>query len=97
MNGYMDEIRITKGVKKDFATVAPKWRIHRRLSILWAAIKNLFTGKGVYLSCTISANIGEAGMYMDYWISTDDKKDWEHWAVVFNGKKARGFINGIET
>lgn len=93
MSHRISNLRLST-VAKGPASVAPKWRIHRRLSILWAAIKNLFTGKGVYLSSAISANVGKAGMHMGYWISTDDSKAWEHWAATFDGKKAQGFIGG---
>lgn len=68
-----------------------------RLRILWAAIVNLFTGRGVFISENAHVEIGTASMAAGVWIKQDAESEWEHWWVVFDGKKARGYVDGSET
>lgn len=68
-----------------------------RFEILWGAIKNLFTGRGVWLSGRIQANIGDLELSSETWIKQEGEESlWEHWCVFFDGKKAVGYVNGQE-
>lgn len=36
-------------------------------------------------------------MCLETWIKRDcNQEDWEHWCVTFDGKKATGYINGVD-
>jgi hypothetical protein len=93
--GYISDFRITKG--KAIVTKSKFSVVLLRFKILWAAIKNIFTGRGIWLSGQISASIGTPGMCLETWIKRDcNQEDWEHWCVTFDGKKATGYINGVD-
>lgn len=77
----------------------PEWATsyRTRFEILWGAIKNLFTGRGVWLSGRIQANIGDLELSSETWIKQEGEESlWEHWCVFFDGKKAVGYVNGQE-
>ncbi|MBK7804322.1 MAG: hypothetical protein IPJ55_17005 [Chloracidobacterium sp.] len=61
LKGYMDEIRVTKGGASNSHHASWQgWRL--RLALLLGAIKNLFTGKGVWLSGSVQMNVGTPGI-----------------------------------
>ena len=92
--GYIDEVRVTKDEASNQHLASWQgWRL--RLALLLGAIKNLFTGKGVWLSGSVQMNVGTPGITAACWIKPDgDESKWEYWAVMFDGKKAVGFNNG---
>jgi hypothetical protein len=66
-----------------------------RFKILWAAVKNLFTGRGVYLSRDILVHADAGGISAERWVKTHEG-GWDHQFVTFDGKVAKGYVNGVE-
>ncbi len=96
--GFIDEVRITKG-QAMYSKSTKLNNIKLRLRILWGAIKNVFTGKGIWLLGNVQANLGDnPAMTTEFWIKKDcsEESDWEHWGMTFDGKKAIGYVNGKE-
>lgn len=92
--GYINDVRMTVGQATRGATKGA-YRISGRFVLLWAAIKNLFTGQGIWLSGNVGGNIGPMGLQLEAWLKKDDTSDWAHWSTTFDGVKAKGYINGL--
>lgn len=91
--GYIDDVRVTKGAKA-YRGVS-EWQL--RWSILLAAVKNMFTGRGMWLSGAVSVSVGSPGITTGCSIRpAGPHADWERWDVTFDGKKATGYVNGVE-
>jgi hypothetical protein len=89
--GSISELRVTKGANR----YKEPSGMHRRFQILWAAIRHLFTGEGMWLMGGISVNTGPVGITTETWIKkTDD--DWHHWCVTFDGETAVGYVDGVK-
>jgi hypothetical protein len=88
--GYMSDVKVTRGAAK-YRTTSD---IILRFKILWAAIKNLFTGKGVWLSGNMHVSIDPPGMTTGVWVQSPVSAPWQYWSVTFDGKKAVGYIDG---
>lgn len=65
-----------------------------RLRLLWAGVKNLFTGRGLTLNGGVSGSVRQEGMSVQMWIKPQGSDTWEHWATSFDGKVAKGYVNG---
>jgi hypothetical protein len=91
MNGFMSEVRITKGKA---VYTKPYLVIPTRFQILCAAIKNLFTGKSMTLMGGYSATILEESVTVECWVKKKGNEHWEHWATSFDGLKALGYKDG---
>lgn len=94
--GFIDDLRITTG--KALYSQKHKMSSYRtRFEILWASIKNVFTGRGVWLSGRIQVNVGEPCIESEVWIKREGEESlWEHWYSSFDGKKAVGYLNGTK-
>lgn len=92
VQGYISDVKVTQGV----ARYSTQTSLRQRLAVLWAAIKHLFTGKGIYLTDGVKVNLGCAhGITFEQWIRPSGKAKWEHWAVTFDGEKpANAYIDG---
>lgn len=66
-----------------------------RWRILWLALKHLFTGRGLTFTAGVQVCFATPGISAEYWVK-QNSQPWTHWAVCFDGKAARGFINGYE-
>ena len=66
-----------------------------RLRVLWAAIKYLFTGKGMFAVGNVRMHIGSASITSEAWIKKDDDSAWQQWAVTFDGIRPVAYVNGI--
>lgn len=96
--GFIDEVRITKG-QAMYGKSSKLNNIKLRLRILLGAIKNVFTGKGIWLLGNVQANLGDdPAMTTEFFIKKNcrEKFGWEHWSMTFDGKKATGYVDGKE-
>ena len=91
MQGYISDVRVTKGI----ARYSNLPTFMQRLHVLWVAIKYFFTGEGMYLTDGMKVNVGtNYGITYEHWIKPSGATKWEHWSLTFDGKKAVGYIDG---
>ena len=92
VKNFISDVRVTQGV----ARYSAQTTLRQRLAVMWAAIKYLFTGKGIYLTDGVKVNMGSAsGITLEQWIKPSGRTKWEHWSLCFDGEKpARAFIDG---
>jgi len=95
IKGFISDVRITTDIAR-YVVRNRSNTIKERLHILWLAIRHVFTGRGLYLTSTIQANVGKPGLSMTYWIRLTEDTPWEHWGATFDGKCAHGYVNGEE-
>ena len=65
--------------------------IKRRFQTLYYAIKNLFTGKEIVITKDMCIHNSE-GISAQHWIERNNIL--ECWTITFDGKEAKGYING---
>lgn len=96
-HAYYDSAKISDvkiGVVKSFTDSISKFKL--RLAILWAAVKYLFTGEGVWMLGPIQLKVGEPGITAETWIKKNEVMPWQHWGVTFTGDKpACGYTDGV--
>jgi hypothetical protein len=67
-----------------------------RLAILGAAIRNLFTGKGVVLHKNITVQVDNDGITMETNVWRSKVGQWQHAAVTFDFEDPpKGYLDGI--
>jgi hypothetical protein len=71
-----------------------------KLILLYKTFLYLFNDKTtLYLVGNVSIAFGHIGLFASHKVLNMDKDPkgvWEEWSVTFNGKKAIGYVNGVE-
>lgn len=68
-------------------------KLGQRFALLWGAIKNVFTGRGVTLTRDIKVSVDRC-ISVEHWVKKDGKP-WRHVALTFDFvNPAKGYIDG---
>ena len=67
-----------------------------RFKVLWAAVKNIFTGKSLLLSTSPNIRLFANGeLTIEFWNKLADETGWKHHAVTYDASNPPiGYING---